>query len=77
MIKTVALKVNIKYWSVVDFAANCASVEMFSSGVVSLLGIVGSLVMWYFCYYSTGKKVLKQIASNNKRDYLKEKKSFS
>lgn len=29
---------------------------------------------WYFCYCSTGKTVLKQIASNNKRDNLKENK---
>lgn len=55
----------------------CKYENVFFWSDVSLLGIVGSLVMWYFCYCSTGKTVLKQIASNNKRDYLKEKKKLA
>lgn len=52
---------------------SCKYENVFFWSDVSLLGNVGSLVMWYFCYCSTGKTVLKQVSSNNKRDYLKEK----
>lgn len=55
---------------------SCKYEHVFFWSDVSLLGNVGSLMMWYFCYCSTRKTVLKQIASNNKRDNLKEKKAF-
>lgn len=52
---------------------SCKYENVFFWSDVSLLGNVGSLMMGYFCYCSTRKTALKQIASNKKGDNLKEK----